>query len=127
MSNPIRGTITRSINGEQMEFRLAANEWCELEEELGKPMGAILREFAERVQNETISMAFLRSIFRAALCRCKPGLTHDAAGEIMSSIDLKDAATIIGETINASMPKAAAEKDGAPGKSRAARTKNPSR
>lgn len=104
MSNVIKGTITCEIDGERLELLLATNEWCELEDELGKNTQQILSEFFAMAQIGALNMRLMRSLFRAALSQVKPGISLIQAGEIMSRIGLVEAAPLLGKVILASMP-----------------------
>lgn len=117
MTNQVRGVVTREIGGARRELLLSANEWCELEDEFGKPTSALIEEFFSQVQAGELIMRNLRALFRAALSRAIPGITHEAAGLIMAELSLVESATLIGEVIIASMPKA--DEAAGPGKAKA--------
>lgn len=115
MTNTARGVVSREINGETINFRIATNEWCELEDEFGKTTDEILKDFFAGVQQGSLTMKNLRKFFRAALSSSRPGLTEKEAGEVMSDLGLADAGVLLGEVILASMPQAEEGKP-APGK-----------
>lgn len=105
MGNKHRGVVSAEIGGETVNLRLATNEWAELEEELGKSTGAILRQFQEMAADEDLNMRFLRTVFRAALSYSKPDVTHREAGEMMTEHGLPETAALVGKAIMASMPE----------------------
>lgn len=114
MTNSARGVVSREIAGETIKFRIATNEWCELEDEFGKTTDEILKDFFAGIQAGTLTMKGLRKFFRAALSASRPGITEEEAGEVMSDLGLAEAGTLLGEVIIASMPQAEAKP--APGK-----------
>lgn len=115
MTNTARGVVSREINGETINFRIATNEWCELEDEFGKTTDEILKDFFAGVQQGSLTMKNLRKFFRAALSSSRPGITEEEAGEVMSDLGLGAAGALLGEVILASMPQAEEGKS-APGK-----------
>lgn len=106
MTNTARGIISLPHNGENLQLRIATNEWCELEDEFGKPTGEIATDFETMVAAGKLKMGLLRSFFRAALSGTRPDITHEEAGAIMTDVGLVKAAEIIGRVILASMPEA---------------------
>lgn len=106
MTNQTRGIISLPFNGENLQLRIATNEWCELEDEFGKGTDEIAKQFFEMAKASQLKMGLLRSFFRAALSGAKPGVTHEEAGSIMTEIGLVPAAEVIGKVIIASMPEA---------------------
>ncbi|MGG7518841.1 GTA-gp10 family protein [Allorhizobium undicola] len=124
MSNSVRGIVTREINGERYEFRLAANEWCELEAEFGQTTGEILQQFSAEGEAGKFNMSRLRSLFRAALLRGQPSVTIQEAGDLISEIGIPAAGALIVDVVKASMPQ---QEDGGAGKPKAAGTKAPRR
>jgi hypothetical protein len=125
MGNAIRGTVTCEIDGERLELLLATNEWCELEDEFGKTTDEILAEFFKDTEAQKLKMQFLRRLFLAALSSSKPEMTLEEAGTIMTRLGLVEAATLLGRTIVASLPKAEAAPAGAPGKPKARPARKP--
>jgi hypothetical protein len=105
MTNQTRGIISLPFNGENLQLRIATNEWCELEDEHGKSTDEVAAEFFEMAQSAKLKMHLLRSFFRAALSGARPGITHGEAGAIMTEIGLVQAAEVIGKVIIASMPE----------------------
>lgn len=105
MTNIARGIVSLPYNGENLQLRIATNEWCELEDEFGKGTDEIATDFEVMVTSGKLKMGLLRSFFRAALAASRPGITHEEAGEIMSNIGLVEAGEVIGKVIIASMPE----------------------
>ncbi|MBP1849695.1 hypothetical protein [Rhizobium halophytocola] len=105
MTNQVRGIITREVAGETLSFRISANEWCELEDELGKTTDQLLKDFFEKAQAEQLDMRYLRGYFRAALSGHRPDITDREAGEIMADMGMIDAVKTLGEVIMASVPQ----------------------
>lgn len=105
MTNQTRGIISLPYNGENLQLRIAANEWCELEDEHGKGTDDILAQFGAMLDSKKLDMRFLRSFFRAALSGAKPNITHEEAGAVMTDIGLVKAGEVIGKVIAASMPE----------------------
>lgn len=104
MANLHRGQIAETIDGKRYVFRLGANEWAELEEELGKDFSALVNDFYTNAAAGDISMKVLRSYFRAALSEFDPDITDTEAGKMMSDVGMMRAAEIIGRVIAAGMP-----------------------
>lgn len=104
MANKHKGEVSAKIAGTDYTLRIAANEWCALEDELGQPTTVIVQNFFEMVSAGTLRMKMLRSFFRAALIGQDPEITHEAAGTIMSNMGLPDAAGLLARVILASMP-----------------------
>lgn len=104
MGNLHRGQIAETIDGKRYVFRLGANEWAELEEELGEDFSALVNDFFVKVDAGAISMKLLRSYFRVALSEFDPDITDIVAGRMMSDIGMMRAAEIIGRVIAAGMP-----------------------
>jgi hypothetical protein len=118
MGNQMRGTVSHEIGGERLELLLATNEWCDLEEELGKTTQEILTEFFAMAAKGDLNMRFMRSLFRAALSQARPSITLEQAGAIMSDIGLVATAPLLGKVILASMPR---QEEAPPGKLKAPR------
>ncbi|RYC10074.1 hypothetical protein [Ciceribacter ferrooxidans] len=116
MTNEIRGIVSKDILGERLDLKLAANEWCELEDEHGKSTDEILTDFFGMVESGKLRIKMLRSLFRASLSSAKPGLTLQGAGDIMAKMDLVEVGRIVGEVIVASLPQQNQEENAAPGK-----------
>ncbi|OMQ44927.1 hypothetical protein [Ensifer sp. 1H6] len=119
MTNNVRGIVTREIDGESYSFRLGANEWCELEADLGKSTGAILKDLERVVATEEVDISMFRTMFRAALTYKVPDATLRDAGELMSALGLEGAGLLIAEIVQAGMP----EVKGTPGKPKRAAAK----
>lgn len=113
MSNEIRGTVTCEIDGERLDLLLSTNEWCNLEDELGKTTDEILKMFFDMVSAQKLEMRLLRTLFRAALSSAKPGITTVEAGLLMTKMGLVEASAQLAKTIVASLPKVEAAEDGA--------------
>lgn len=105
MGNFHRGQVSETIGGNTYVFRIATNEWCELEDEHGKTTDELITEFFELVSAGKLKMSYLRSFFRAALLGTHPEITHQEAGEIMSDIGLVEAGGLLGRIISASIPE----------------------
>lgn len=105
MSNQTRGIVSLPYNGENLQLRIATNEWCELEDEFEKGTDEIAGDFQAMVTTGKLKMGLLRSFFRAALSGSKPNITHEEAGAIMTDIGLVKAGEVIGKVIVASMPE----------------------
>lgn len=105
MSNPVRGFVSENLGGKRINLRLSANEWCELEDEFGKTTDTILKDFYADIGAGTLKMKVIRSLFRAALSASDPGITDEAAGEMMAEHGLVQSATLLGHVIAASMPQ----------------------
>jgi len=119
MGNAVKGTVSREIDGQTVEFTLGANEWCELESELGKKTGAILKDLAVVAQTEEVDFHLFRHLFRAALSYSRPDATLRDAGTMMSKLGLEASGLLIAEIVQAGMPSVS----GAPGKRKAAARK----
>lgn len=104
MANLHRGQVSETIGGEDYVFRIATNEWCELEDEHDKTTDELISEFFRLVSAGRLKMTYLRSFFRAALVGTRPDLTHAEAGEIMSNMGLVEAGALLGKVIAASIP-----------------------
>lgn len=116
MTNQIRGVISEEILGERLNLRLAANEWCELEDEYGKSTDEILKDFFGMVESGKLRIGMLRSMFRASLSGVKPGITSEEAGNIMAEMELAEVGRIVGKVIVASLPEVKPAPKEAPGK-----------
>lgn len=114
MANRHKGEVSATIDGTEYTLRIAANEWCDLEDEFDKPTTEIVQDFFKMVEAGDLRMKVLRSFFRAALTGQHPDTTHHEAGAIMSAMGLVNAAALLGRVILASMPEAD-EKEGAAG------------
>ena len=104
MGNINRGQVSETIGGTPYVFRIATNEWCDLEDEHGKTTDELIAEFFDLVSAGRLKMAYLRSFFRAALVGSMPQITHHEAGEIMSNMGLVEAGGLLGRIIAASIP-----------------------
>lgn len=104
MANMHRGEVSETIGGETYVFRIATNEWCELEDEHGKTTDELIAEFFQLVSVGKLKMTYLRSFFRAALVGTRAGISHRDAGEIMSDMGLVEAGALLGKVISASIP-----------------------
>ncbi|WP_085025292.1 hypothetical protein [Ensifer aridi] len=113
MTNNVRGIVTQEIGGKTRVFRLGANEWCELEAELGKSTGAIIADLQRVAGSGEIDFRLFRSMFRAALSYSDEELTLRDAGEVMSTMGLEEAGLLIARIVQAGMPEA---KQASPGK-----------
>ncbi|MDX0331725.1 hypothetical protein GOC48_16440 [Sinorhizobium meliloti] len=120
MTNNIRGVVTHEIDGKTLSFRLGANEWCELEDDLGKSTGAIIKDLERVVATEAVDFRMFRSIFRAALSFSVPEVTAKDSGELMSAVGLEEAGLLIAKIVQAGMPEV---KGGAGKSKRAARSR----
>lgn len=112
MGNTVKGVVSREIDGKAVEFALGANEWCELETELGKKTGAIIKDLAVVAETEEVDFHLFRHIFRAALSYSRPEATLRDAGAMMSELGLEASGLLIAEIVQAGMPPTS----GAPGK-----------
>ncbi|WP_322990885.1 hypothetical protein [Hoeflea sp.] len=122
MANKQKGEVSAKIAGTDYTLRIATNEWCELEDEFGKPTTEIVTDFFEMVSAGSLRMKMLRSFFRAAMIGTKPDITHEEAGAIMSAMGLVEAGGLLGRVIVASMPDADdAEDDAKPHPRKAAK------
>lgn len=121
MTNSVRGVLTAEIDGKTVELCLAANEWCELEDEFGKTTGDILKDFVAMTEKEDLDMRFIRSMFRAALSYSSPEITHRDAGSIMQRHGIPECATLLGKAIMLSMPEDKGENAGKSKRTAAAR------
>lgn len=126
MTNTIRGTVSREIDGERYNFRLSANEWCELEDEFGKRTDELLKEFFAMVGAAQLDMRILRSYFRAAMSSDGGSVSHADAGRLMAAMGLTDAAALLGEVIVLSMPEHKPEPKGGAVTGKPARAKKAS-
>jgi hypothetical protein len=105
MANKHKGEVSAEIAGTAYTLRIATNEWCELEDEFGKPTTVIVKDFFDMVTEGTLRMRTIRSFFRAALIGQQPDITHEEAGAIMSDMGLVESAGLLGQVIVASMPE----------------------
>lgn len=105
MGNLNRGEVSAQIAGTEYILRIATNEWCYLENELGMPTDEIIADFIGMLSANKLKMGLLRSLFRAALIGRKPELTKDQAGELMSGMGLVEAGGLLAQVIKASMPE----------------------
>lgn len=112
MANLNRGEVSATIAGAEYILRIATNEWCHLEAELGMPTDEIIADFIAMLSANKLKMALLRSLFRAALIGRKPDITKEQTGELMSAMGLVEAGNLLAQVIQASMPK---ESEGASG------------
>lgn len=104
MGNLHRGQVSETIGGVVYVFRIATNEWCELEDEHDKTTDELIAEFFSLVSAGRLKMSYLRSFFRAALVGSRPDITHHEAGVIMSDMGLVEAGGLLGRVISASIP-----------------------
>lgn len=104
MANPHKGEVSATIDGTEYVFRIATNEWCELEAEHGKTTDELITEFYAMAAASKLDMSRVRSFFRAALSGSMPDIDHKEAGAIMSDMGLVDAAGLLGRVISASLP-----------------------
>lgn len=111
MANPHRGEVAFDLAGEQYTLRIATNEWCALEEEHGELTTDLLVRFQAMVSNNRLDMRFVRSFFKAALEHCRPGISLEDAGEIMTGLSLVEAAKKLGQAIALSLPSADEDED----------------
>jgi hypothetical protein len=105
MGNPVRGIVTITVSEVEYNLRLGINEWCALEEEMGKSIFDIQKELQESVQAGSISMQVLRSFFKAMLSGSKPGITREEAGELMTDLGIADSLQVVMKVISASAPE----------------------
>lgn len=111
MGNMNRGEVSAQIAGTEYILRIATNEWCHLETEFGMSTDEIIADFIGMLSANRLRMAFLRSLFRAALIGRMPDITKDQAGDLMSTIGLIEAGNLLAQVIKASMPE---ESEGGP-------------
>lgn len=109
MGNLNRGEVSAQIAGTEYILRIATNEWCYLENELGMPTDEIIADFIGMLSANKLKMGLLRALFRAALIGRKPDITKDQAGDLMSGMGLVEAGGLLAQVIKASMPE---ENDG---------------
>lgn len=105
MGNLNRGEVSAQISGTEFILRIATNEWCHLEAELGMSTDEIIADFIAMLSANKLKMAFLRSLFRAALIGRKPEITEEQTGELMSEMGLAEAGGLLAQVIKASMPE----------------------
>lgn len=105
MGNLNRGEVSAQIAGTEYVLRIATNEWCHLEAELGMSTDEIIADFLNMLSVSKLRMGLLRSLFRAALIGRKPDITKDQAGELMSGMGLVEAGGLLASVIKASMPE----------------------
>ncbi len=104
MTNNVRGIVTREIDGKSYSFRLGANEWCELESDLGKGTGAIFKDLEAIARSNEVDYRFFRLIFRAALSYSEPDATLRDAGDLMDQLGTEKAGLLVVEVVKAGMP-----------------------
>lgn len=114
MANENRGEVSAVIDGKTLTFRLATNEWCELEDEHGKTTGAIIDDLSAMMMSGKLDMRFIRSLFKAALSGQKPDISDKEAGDLMNRLGLVETGSLIGRVVRASLPDDddAGEEDG---------------
>lgn len=124
MTNSVRGVVTREIDGNTHSFRLGTNEWCELEDDLGKSTAAIVRDLEAMAKTNEIDQRLFRSIFRAAMTYGNPEATARDAGDLMQAMGVQEAGMLVVEVVQLGMPQVKAVpkpgSKGTPGKSRRA-------
>lgn len=119
MSNPVKGTVSATIDDKAVSLSMGMNEWCELEDELGVDTSDILARFQGMAEAEKIEMRFFRSLFRAMLSSAHPDVTHAEAGKVAARMGMVGAFELLGRVLMASMPEADETGEGAdkqPGK-----------
>lgn len=109
MSNMVRGIVTERLESEEYTFRLGVNEWCSLEDEMGKSLVEIQKDLSASSETGSISMLTIRSFFRAMLSHSRPGISPDAAGTIMDAFGLQKSTEIVFRVITASLPEASGD------------------
>ncbi|MBB4185824.1 hypothetical protein GGE07_002474 [Sinorhizobium terangae] len=109
MTNNVRGVVTQEIDGKAYGFRLGANEWCELEDDLGKGTSAIVKDIEIMARSNDVDMRLFRSIFRAALSYSEPEATARDAGDLMEKMGMESAGLLVVKIIQAGMPKVEAK------------------
>lgn len=105
MTNPVRGVISHDLADRRLRLRLSVNEWCELEEELGKDCSQIISELFQSIATGRLNQTFLRALFRAAVSFDQPDITAKAAGDIMADVGMVESAALLGRVVAASMPE----------------------
>lgn len=105
MGNLNRGEVSATIAGTEYVLRIATNEWCHLEAELGMPTDEIIADFIAMLSANKLKMGLLRALFRAALIGRKPDITKNETGELMSALGLVEAGGLLAQVIKASMPE----------------------
>lgn len=118
MTNNVRGVVTQEIDGKNYGFRLGANEWCELEDDLGKSTSDVVKDLEAMARSAQVNLKLFRSIFRAALSYSEPDITLREAGDLMESYGMENAGLLVVRIVEAGMPKAEAK--GSAGKPRRA-------
>lgn len=102
MGNPLRGEVSFQTSERTYTLRYGTNELVVLEETLGISMQGLEAFLAEPAN---VNLKLLRSLFRIGLLGCEPELTDAAAGEIMDSIGLGEATTLILQALTVAFPK----------------------
>lgn len=105
MTNSVKGVVTREIDGKTHAFRLGTNEWCELEDALGKSTTAIVRDLEAMAKGKDVDQRLFRAIFRAALSFSDPEATAHDAGNLMEAMGLEAAGLLVVEVVQLGMPK----------------------
>jgi hypothetical protein len=82
MANPHKGEVSFDANGAAYTLRYSINAICELENETGKGIVALMTELEDPTR---MSMTLARQIMWAGLREHHPDITVKAAGELISA------------------------------------------
>lgn len=100
MSNPLKGEITFTADGENYTLAFTINALCALEERLGIGVSEIGEKLGGKV-----SIGTLRAVFWAGLL-AHHDLSEEAAGDIITSVGAARAGELIGQGFAAAFPEA---------------------
>lgn len=98
MANPHRGEMSFKTPDAEYTLVLSTNALCELEEELGKSVPAIVSDMQR--------LSTLRALLWASLRTRHPDISLAQAGEIIDRAGMVKTTEAITRTLNAAFPKA---------------------
>jgi len=104
MVNPLRGEAAFKAGNEEKTLVFDVNTFCEIEEDTGLGVNALIQEIQGNPSFRT-----LRSVFCAGLQEKHPGTTKKAAGTIMSDAGLEVMTDALRRALQAAMPEAKEE------------------
>lgn len=104
MANAKRGEVVLTVGGEELVLRLSINALCEAETLLGMATPQIAAAFGAP---SVLPLNVARGVLWAGLREKQPGMTLEAAGELLGTLGLNVVVTALGEALVLAFPQQA--------------------
>lgn len=93
--------VNFEVGGKSRTLRFSTNAFCDLEDHTGVGMTEIVEQLKSKPK-----LTFIRACFWVGLRGHDPEITLEGTGEVVDSLGIAEAATLLGQAVSAAFPVA---------------------